>query len=162
MSLQDLNEINAAAHIAHRGIVNPQELLLRIVEQYGDDAKKDFLFEKWRKAIRKNDAYQRVVDMYFFINIYNRNFARRRKPPKGPLTEMQKEAIAAQVRRRVARIGLMYLALPSGKLLKESSFQECRNAGGIFAAIGKLGTSNQIVGEVLTEKQLQDLINANH
>jgi hypothetical protein len=145
-----------ASHIGRRSKANPQELLLRLIEEADGDPDKDEIFEKWRSEIQKNDVMQRAVDQYFFVNIFNYHVKRSKTPGKSSaLTEKLKEQIAEQVRQRVAKIGVLYYQLPSGKLLKDATFAECLKAGGIFTAVGKMGKPDEIVGQKLTEKQLK-------
>jgi hypothetical protein len=153
------NEVQGAAYIAHQSKDNPQEILLRIIEENGDE-NRDALFEKWRREIQKRESLQRAVDMYFFLNMFNYYFRRGNKRGPKPITQQEREQLAEHVRRRVAKIGLMYLLLPNQKMLKDATFGECAQAGGIFMAIAEKGGPHQIVGEVLNERDLEKILHA--
>lgn len=69
-------------------------------------------------------------------------------------------AVAKQASKMVEAIRavcVMDLILPTGKCLRESTFAQCKAAGGLFMRIAAKGKPNQVVGKVLTDKQAQTL-----
>lgn len=143
-----------AAHNRRSNRVNPKELLMRLSAQYSD---RETVFEKWCRAVERNEELQRSVNQYFFVNNYETH--RRKQIRQSPvLTEQQRERVFEQVKERVAKIGLMYLPLPNGRAWKDSTFEQCGRAKGIFGEVEGMGRPEQRVGEVLTEKDLQQIV----
>ena len=63
------------------------------------------------------------------------------------------DRVAAVEERVKAR--LLDFMLPSGKMLRDSTFGECASAGGWLTRLAKMGQPNEKVGAVLTEKQVK-------
>jgi hypothetical protein len=55
---------------------------------------------------------------------------------------------------------LLDLTLPGGKALRDATFAECRQAGGFFTRIAKLGKPDEIVGKKLTDAQVAKVLKA--
>ncbi len=158
MHLNDENPKRGSSYNWRRSTANPQELLLRLIEEDDEDEpNKEAIFEKWRKLLAKDDAMQRAVDSYYFINMYNYYVLRSKRSKNGSAAArtIDIEKIAEEVKQRVAQIGLFYLTLPTGQFIKDATFEQCINAQGIFGVIGKMGKPSEIVGQKLTEKQVK-------
>lgn len=146
-----------ASFIAKHAQDNPRELVISLVEE-SPGASKDDLFAKFRARLEEAPDYQRAVDWYFFVNMYEYLVTSRNRKPA---TQQSKAAIQREVeslKARVANVVLLDLVLPNGKTLREATGADCARAGGWFAAISKAVKPKQIVGEVLSEAQLKRMI----
>lgn len=150
-----------ADFIAKRSLVNPRELLLRIIEGADDVSNKDALFMEFCEAIQDDPDYQRAVDWYFFVNFYDYEVTSRNKKPS---PEERRRRQAAQetevenIKRQITKVVLMNWAMPNGKMLRDCTFAECADAGGWLAKVAKQGKPNQIVGKILSEHDLRGLL----
>lgn len=143
-----------ASFLAKRSQVNPRELLVRIIEGAGDVTDKDALFARFREALQEDEQFQRAVDWYFFVNMYDYMVTSRNHKPTAAARAALTQQVE-QIKRQVERVVLLNLVLPSGKALRDATFAECARAGGWFAKIAKMGKPRQVVGKVVTEGQLQ-------
>jgi hypothetical protein len=62
--------------------------------------------------------------------------------------------------RKVAAIVLLDLMMPNQRALRDCTGAECAGFGGWFAAIARRVASDEFVGDVLDEAQLQHLLRA--
>lgn len=144
-----------ASFVAKRAPANPRELIITLVEER-PTASKDELFDSFRELL--DPDYQRAVDWYFFVNMYEYQVTNRnRKPSSRTDAASSAQAQVDAVKQRIVDMVLLDLVLPNGKVLREATGAECTRAGGWFAAIAKKVKPRQIVGSVLTEEQLQAL-----
>jgi hypothetical protein len=146
-----------ASFVAKRTTANPRQIVVRLVESR-KGATKDELFEEFREELDADPDMRRAVEWYFFVNMYEYQVTSRnsRKPVLAPKQNRQEQIEA--LKSRVVQVVLLDLKLPTGKLLRESTFAECARAGGFFAKIAKKGQPKQIVGKVLTEEQLRGML----
>jgi hypothetical protein len=57
-----------------------------------------------------------------------------------------------------AKARLLDYILPNGKMLRDSTFGECATAGGWLTRVSKLGQPGDVVGAVLTEKDVKAVL----
>lgn len=143
-----------ASFIQTSSASNPREIVTRLYEKY-PTASREMLFAEFQRLLAQDEAGQRAVALYFFVNM-SRN---RNRPPAEVGSREQREAAQQravnQLKEHIVRVVLLDLPLPDGKLLRHATFAECAAVGGWFAKIAKQGKPRQIVGKVLTEKQLR-------
>lgn len=139
---------------------NPTELL-RQMREADRTASPEHLFRKWCDIVRDDDDYLSAALHHAFTNI---NTTLERDENKTPPTAKQtaerrasEQAKVSALKERVAKIVLMNIMLPTGKLLRESTFADCKKAGGWFAKVAAKGKPNQVVGRTLSEVDLQKL-----
>jgi hypothetical protein len=149
-----------AAAIRRSSPVSPLEVLARMRET-DQTGSYERLFKKWCDRIEGRPEYLDAVMQYAFRNYWTAldksdNAAKydvdKRRRDKERLTE-EIEELATEV----SNIVLMNLLLPSGKMLKDSTFAECAKAGGFFSKIAKMGKPNAIVGKTTDEAALRKL-----
>lgn len=145
-----------ASFVAKHAQDNPRELVISLVEE-SPGASKDELFARFRSRIEDEPAYQRAVDWYFFVNMYEYLVTSRNRKPTTKYSKAEIQRDVDVLKARVTQIVLLDLILPNGKALRDASFADCAKAGGFFAKIAKKGKPNQVVGKVLTEDQLRAL-----
>jgi hypothetical protein len=129
---------------------NPRQIVTNLLVE-NPKASKQELFPKFQKLITSK-GLRRAIDWYFFANMFD-YIARTRndKPSKREQITQQVE----ELKNRVVAVVLLDLFLPNGKLLRDASGAECTKAGGFFAEIGKRIAPRNIVGNVLSESELQ-------
>lgn len=62
-----------------------------------------------------------------------------------------------EMRKRIPTVTLLDLAMPDGKLLRDSNGADCRKAGGFYAEIAKHIKPTQVVDRHLSEGDLQNI-----
>lgn len=80
--------------------------------------------------------------------------AARRKGERIAEAEMTKKAI------KLIGSRLLDFMMPNGKKLRDCTFGYCAEIGGAIGKIGAQGRPSEIVGNVLTAAQVQDIINS--
>lgn len=145
-----------ASFIQKHRLANPREWITRLYEDNPQDSR-EVLFNKFSEMLKEDEEAQRTVDWYFFVNMYeyiatsrNTKFTYGNKRPRSV-----RRAEAQNLKEAIAKVVLLDLILPSGKLLRQATFSECAKAGGWFTKISKLGKPQQIVGKVLSEDRLR-------
>lgn len=150
----------------------PRDIVVRLIEA-NPSATEDELFPKFERALQAAGAdCQMVVNRYYWAGVFpslkraalmrsvaqpERNAARQR---------VQSNVQRAAERRQETQIvkakivsALMDLTLPPrGKRLADATFGECAAAGGWYAQVAKCGKPNEIVGQVLSETDLREIV----
>lgn len=146
-----------ASFLAKQATDNPREMLIGLIEE-NKDATKDDLFKIFRKHLDDEPGYQRAVDWYFFINMYeyavsNRN---RKLDPVSRAEARQRQS--ERVESIKAQIVLLDLTMTNGKLLGDCTGAEVATLGNRFqklaARVGKANT----VRTVLSEDQVKAIM----
>jgi hypothetical protein len=107
--------------------------------------------EKFCDAARRDEDFvDEVLRTY-----WRQNSALLTKRPATAAERSERNARIVEVAKTMRNIILLDLMLPSGKLVRNSTGAECTKAGGFFAEIGKRIGSRKIVGNVLSEADLQ-------
>jgi hypothetical protein len=141
----------AVSRVAQR---NPMEVLTSLVE--GDPtAGADRLFRSWLDIVREDEDLFIPALRHTFTNMLSCLDRDKRRGTVRAVPVAAQRQLVEQVKERVVQVILMNLTLPSGKLLRDSTFKECASAGGFFARISKQGKPNQVVGKTLTEDHLR-------
>ena len=109
--------------------------------------------EIFLEQLKKYPDYMQSIAIYVMANT-RASLTPKRGNPSG---EFGYEArVVQQVAAKVAT-ALMGLQMPNGKPLSECTGTECISAGGWFEKIGKRVGARGIVGEKLTEDDLQKM-----
>jgi hypothetical protein len=148
---------SGASFVAKRSEVNPRELLIGIIEQTDDIKDKDALFDQFREAIQDDERYQRAIDWYFFVNMYDYLVTSRNQKPS-PQEQAKRQAAVDNIKQQITKVVLLNFVLPNGKALRDCTFADCAKAGGWLAKVAAKGKPNQIVGKVLGENELRALM----
>lgn len=153
---------NGANCFTRRVPLSVQRLVAEILadNETGPDhaANKAALFPLFLAALEKDEDYQRAVDWYAFSNFYDYEATTRNVKPRldaRPAPSTLTPAVEAMKAKIAERILLMEWVLPNGKRLADCTFGELAKLGGWLAKVAKKGKPNQIVGKVLTERQLR-------
>ena len=131
------------------------------------------LLKKWCGYIEARSEYQDAVLKYAFRNYWtqlNKNAKSKKSKagkgnrsethPRSETSEQRQERVTQEIGQVVTAVGeiiLMNLVLPSGKMLKDSTFAECAKAGGFYSKVAQMGKPNAIVGETTSEAALRSL-----
>lgn len=146
-----------ASAVAKGSSANPRELLLRLIEQHSN-VKKEELFEIFRVEITDEPSYQRAVEWYFFINMYEYAVTSRSRT-RDPV---ERAEAAARVRDRVeeikAQIVLLDLTMPNGKAMKDCTGAEMARFGNRYQRIAEKVGKAKLVGAVLNEDQVKAIM----
>jgi hypothetical protein len=139
---------------------NPQGSELEVRERVWYAVKSDpevfrLLFDNWFNA---NWSQYEVVQQPGSTAILRRS--RRSRQSFQEAKEKLVEVAKARVIQAAPTI-LLNLTLPTGKALRDATFAECRQAGGFFAAIGRVRKAG-VVGKHLTEKDLANIFKRSH
>lgn len=170
MQTQSLNETVKTGAAATRRTAkgNPLEMLAALRTRHRTDGF-EAIYELWLAAVERDKEAYACMSMYAFRNYWSTldrndradmNRQAEQKPHWARRAEAQattsKEAGAKA--ERTYKMALLQLTLPSGKSLEESTFADCAKAGGFFTRVSKLGKPTQVVGQTVTEDQLQALL----
>lgn len=131
--------------------VHYRDLALKICEE-NPSGSLDELAELFLEQLKKYPAYMQSIAIYVMAN------TRASLTPKRGDSGMfnYESRVVQQVAAKVVT-ALMGLQMPNGKPLSECTGAECISAGGWFEKIGKRVGSRGIVGEKLTEDDLQKM-----
>jgi hypothetical protein len=148
-----------AAFLSKRATANPRELLISLIEQ-NPDASKDHLFKLFRDEIRDEDEYQRAVDWYFFVNMYEYEVTRRSKrTPEAAVKSAERQREMRQTVESIkSQIMLLNLEMPNGKRMRYCTGAEMAKFGKAYERIAKKVGNTKMVGSVLDEKQVRGLM----
>lgn len=151
-------QAKGASFIATQTQDNPRSLVIEVLKTHADVEVKA-QFEEFRRLVEDGgDAYQRAIDWYFFVNmrdylINSRN--RHNDPVERTAAKLKHREIIEQIK---AQIVMLDLTMPNGKAMRDCTGAEMAKFGNryqkISARVGKSG----IVGEVLNEEQVRDII----
>lgn len=130
---------------------NARGLLIQIVED-NPDTDDETLFHIFSAQCA---PYFPEIVRYWFAN--NLRALRPRAPiSAGPTVDRAVAKQAAQaVRARATKLVLLDFKLPNGKMLRDCTFSECAKAGGWLSKLSTKGQPGEIVGAVLTEKEVR-------
>lgn len=130
---------------------NARELLKRIVEEHQGESD-EALFHAFNAECA---PYFMEIVRYWFANNLRALVGPTRRDPRLNVDRVAAAAeIAAAAKGRVEAM-LLDLVLPSGNMLRDSTFGECATAGGFFAKLAKKGQPHERVGAVLSEKEVR-------
>lgn len=112
------------------------------------------------------EEYLTAIVRNSFNMLYKRAAGSISPPTTAELTERAAARTARRQAedRRVADLkadivrNLMELALPNGKKLRECTGRECIEAGSFFRRVGQSLGPDDVVGEVLSENDLQEIL----
>lgn len=149
-----------AAGMARRGKKSPLQVLVDIID--GDpSADVQRLFRQWWNVVSADDDLLQAAGWHAFHNMLASLDRDRRKTKD---RKRQSKKAQADFRDRVEGIKdkiraavLMDLTLPSGKKLRDATFAECSKAGGWFKVLATKGKPSEIVGEKMSEADLQKI-----
>jgi len=142
--------------------VNPRELLQRIInENPGDDE------AAWREmfwaAVQRDQLYLYAVCSYWLDNNI-RSITKRDYPSQVRLPLKERESQIEQVKQNIvrrveqeAKLLLLGMMTPCGKILRECTGAECGRMGGWYSRLASVVAPKRKVGATLSEGQLQDL-----
>ena len=88
---------------------------------------------------------------------YDKDNAKPRKKPKTSKQIEESEAVQEMVASMTKKVVLMTMVMQNGKQLQDCTFKEISTFGSWFKLLATRGKPSEKVGEVLTEKDLQDL-----
>jgi hypothetical protein len=149
---------------------NPRELLKRVIDD-NPGADREGLLHLFRDQMWQEDEAEEYVDTiieYWFANNYHSLVGPlpalpRSREARSRTVELAQE-IKAKVKAKIlerAAIVLSDMVLPNGKRLADCTGRECLSMsgalGGLIAKIADKVKPSQVVGQVLTEQQLQDM-----
>lgn len=140
---------------------NPEELLVRVIEQLPDATREERCKAFW-EMVREEPEYLRPIVDYFYGNRelavlgnHPRKRAQAVKDKRESAARIKSAAILLAEHIKSALIGDLFM--PNGKMLKDCTFGYCAKTGGVLAAIGRKGKPNEIVGKKLPEVELRKL-----
>lgn len=142
---------------------NPRDVLRRILASTPNASEKEVMDEA-RDLILADEAYVEAIFKYWFANNY-RAYTKTAESDtviilrqRRPVQLLKKERVAkAEQLKTAVRIALMEHVLTNGKMVRDSTFGDCKREGGWLLEVAKQGKSNEIVGRKLTEKNLAAL-----
>lgn len=135
---------------------NPQHLIIEVMED-DPQAGPEKLFKKWYALIKDDEDYLVPALRHAFTNMLNNIDRGRPKRTRKKPNQKAREQEVALLKERIEKVLFLNLMLPTGKLLRESTFAECANVGGWFGKIAKKGKPHEIVGDVLSEEQIRKI-----
>ena len=146
-----------ASFLAKQATDNPREMLIHLIEK-NKDATKDDLFKIFRKHLDDEPGYQRAVDWYFFINMYEYAMTNRNRN-KDPVERAEaRERQSKMVESIKAQIIMLDLTMPNGKAMRECTGGEMAKFGNRFQKIAERVGKTKLVGEVLAEDQVKAIM----
>jgi hypothetical protein len=143
---------------------NPREALIDLVARNPGKSGAELL-GMFEEIARENQSYLSAIIEWWFVNAYRGLQKKQTATPDAAkqkqalkqthLTEMRR-TVSAHIERK-ARLILLDAVLPTGTVLRNATGAECARAGGWFQQIASAVKPNQIVGKVLSERDVQNL-----
>lgn len=145
---------------------NPREALEEIITS-SPEMEKSEVFEIFSAKVRSSKIMTRAVYWYFFINMFEYATTRRARPgaqmamtaKSSPSERLERrimhENIVEDIKRQIV---LLDLLMPNEKLLRDCTGAELERFGTGFQRIGQKTGKNNLVGSVLSEKQVRELL----
>lgn len=134
--------------------------LVLMVELCDDNPQlsKESIIKKWKQKCRADTAYDDAVYDYAGANMWSQ--LARNRPIAQPIRtreqyESQRAEAAAFVKSKADQLTLMDLVLPNGKKIRHCTFAEVGKYGGWLKLLATKGKPSEIVGDKLTESDLQ-------
>lgn len=121
-----------------------RSLLKKIVED-NPDMEDEEIFHEFSDKCAPN--FPEIVRYWFSNNLHAMRSRTPRRNHNAP-------SDAVTTKARMARLVLMDLVLPSGKMLRDSTFREAGEAGGWLVRLGKCGKPGEIIGATMTERDV--------
>jgi hypothetical protein len=140
---------------------NPRELLRRLIEKHPQYSR-DRALSEFKKLLDGRQTYIETIVEYWFSNNYASLVDRENDPVQrikriGEQTAALREGLNKAVETRV-KIVLLDMVMPNGKPLRGCTGKECgefaRTIGAWLARVSKQIRPTDVVGDVLTEKQV--------
>lgn len=136
--------------------VHYRDLALKICRDH-PEAEVEDLAEWFLEELQSQPEFLQSIAIYIMANVRaSLGIARARPRDTGAMERDMIKGIAA----KAATIVLMTMTMPNGKMLAKSNGTECIKAGGWLTRVGKKVGPAGIVGDRLTEEDLQALFKA--
>lgn len=137
----------------------PLQLLIDLIRKKPslEEAKQKAAFRKLILDDENEDYLHSLINEWLSIKFNGAlNIA---VPPARETVEQRRTEQARLVAtiERVIKVNMLDMMLPNGKKLSNSTGRDCTKAGGLFAQIGMRVKPNEIVGKVLTEKDIHEM-----
>jgi hypothetical protein len=141
---------------------NPRDVLKRLIDKNPEMGEDELQAEAW-DILHRDQQQMRTVFEYWFANNYRS--AVKPKSSGGWQERAKTQELAAKIEEQLVqkveatvRVTLLYMTLPSGKWLRDSTREELLELGGWTARVAKKLRPHQTVAQAgLTEEQLQAL-----
>lgn len=150
-----------SSFISGRNENNPRDLVVDLVKKNPKQHRKD-MFENFRAMLQDNDDYQRAVDFYFFVNMYDQivrvRDSHHRAPAIASMAAKEQEEIRKAVDIIKGQIVLLDLTMPNGKPMKACTGAEMAKFGNRYQKIADQVGKNKFVGSVLSEDQVKKIL----
>lgn len=139
------------------------ELLAETMKEYPQASEKTHHDKLWDK-IREIDSYYLTLFDNWFASNYTymevidqgpNNVAVRRKVRR--INTARKAVAKTRAKELLSNFVLMNQVLSTGRLLRDSTFFDCKREGGWYTALSKKGRALEIVGKKLEEKDVQNI-----
>jgi hypothetical protein len=137
---------------------NYRDLALKILVANPDEDVENLVEEFMEMLIKDNDAF-RSLAIYGLQNVKTALHPLRASSPRTSPQATEKQIIegqAAEITKKITA-NLLQFMMPSGKTLAQSTGAECNKVGGWFKTIGQRVGRTGVVGDKLTENDLQKL-----
>lgn len=146
-----------ASFLSKQAPDNPRQMLIGILES-NPELSKDDLFSAFCDELKEDENYQRAVDWYFFINMYEYlNTSRNRKPNPASRAAAKEEA-DAMVESIKIKIALLDLPMANGKAMRDCTGAEMAKFGNRYQRIAEKVGKAKLVGSVLSEDQVKAIM----
>lgn len=144
-----------ASFIAGKSDQNPRDLVIESLKVMPEAARKD-VFDHFRSALHEaGEDYQRSVEWYFFVNMYD-YLTTNRTRPKNPVERAEARVAQREVVERIkAQIIMLDLTMPNGKPMRDCTGGEMARFGNRFQKIAERVGKSKLVGSVLSEEQVR-------
>lgn len=146
-----------ASFIGKHEANNPRQMLIRILED-NSGASKEVLFSLFRLCLEEDEGFQRAVDWYFFINMFeyavtSRN--RRLDPTVKAEARMKQAEMVESIK---SQIVMLDLTMTNGKAMRDCTGAEMAKFGNRFQKIAERVGKTKLVGDVLDEAQVVEIM----
>lgn len=136
---------------------NIDNIVIELIDAYGKDIK--VLKAEYISRSESDPDLARLNAeanfLYAYKRIMRRGFESRTKPERKEKRVAAINEISRTMKRKMQEVCIMDLILPSGKTVRDSTFAECKKAGGFLGFLATKGKPSQIVGKVFNDEQVQ-------
>lgn len=145
-----------ASFISKRSADNPRELLIKLIED-NKEATKDDLFRMFQDQIDSEASYQRAVNWYFFVNMYEYAVTGRNNKSQ-EARGASKARVSAMAESIKEQIAMLDFPMTNGKLLGDCTGGELSTMSNRYQKLAERVGKAKTVRSVLTEDQVKAIL----
>jgi hypothetical protein len=146
--MTDFNPNLGKPYATKSGQADPDDVLREIMEEMPGSTEQQ-TWPLFRQEILKSDDLVEICLRRYHVGVRRRLY--REATNKQSVKERKSRAAAKA--EKVKDIFILDFIMPNGQRLRDCTFGYVRKVGGAFSKLGEMGKPNQVVGQILSNKQ---------